>query len=221
MNPTITNRQAKFQYEILDRYTAGIQLTGTEVKALRQGKASLGECYAYVSSRGEIWVKNMHIAEYSHGAYGNHLPLRERKLLLKKGEIEKTVHSRSHIEYELINLYESVNTQLKNLHNEINSIFEEIRKFQQTSKEENFSYHERLRNTIHLIHIIQSVESIMKLLSYYPTFKKDRMFSQINRKINDCWEVIMNNIMHQPEEDFLNEIINNLQIGRKNQNNIN
>jgi len=146
---------------------------------------------------------------------------REISELVEKGEIEKTVHSRSHIEYELINLYESVNTQLKNLHNEINSIFEEIRKFQQTSIEENFSYHERLRNTIHLIHIIQSVESIMKLLSYYPTFKKDRMFSQINRKINDCWEVIMNNIMHQPEEDFLNEIINNLQIGRKNQNNIN
>ena len=89
MNPTITNRQAKFQYEILDRYTAGIQLTGTEVKALRQGKASLGECYAFVSSLGEIWVKNMHITEYSHGSHGNHLPLRERKLLLKKGEIEK------------------------------------------------------------------------------------------------------------------------------------
>ena len=68
---------------------------------------------------------------------------------------------------------------------------------------------------------MQSIDSIMKLLSYYPTFKKDRMFSQIKRKINDCWEVMMKNIVHQPEENFLNEIIKNLQIGGKNQNHIN
>ena len=115
---------------------------------------------------------------------------------------------------------ESVNTQLKNLHNEINLIFEEIKKFQ-NSKDENFSYHERLRNTIHLIQIIQSAESIMKLLSYYSTFKKDKMFSQIKRKINDCWDALMNSIIHQPEVDFLNEIITNLQVGKKNQNNFN
>ena len=73
---------------------------------------------------------------------------REISELVEKGEIEKTVHSRAHIEYELIDLSESVNTQLKNLHNEINLIFEEIKKFQ-NSKDENFSHHERLRNTIH------------------------------------------------------------------------
>ena len=145
---------------------------------------------------------------------------REISELVEKGEIEKTVHSRSHIEYELIDLSESVNTQLKNLHNEINLIFEEIKKFQ-NSKDENFSYHERLRNTIHLIQIIQSAESIMKLLSYYSTFKKDKMFSQIKRKINDCWDGLMNSIIHQPEVDFLNEIITNLQVGKKNQNNFN
>ena len=145
---------------------------------------------------------------------------REISELVEKGEIEKTVHSRSYIEYELIDLSESVNTQLKNLHNEINLIFEEIKKFQ-NSKDENFSYHERLRNTIHLIQIIQSAESIMKLLSYYATFKKDKMFSQIKRKINDCWDVLMNSIIHQPEVDFLNEIITNLQVGKKNQNNFN
>jgi len=145
---------------------------------------------------------------------------REISELVEKGEIEKTVHSRSHIEYELIDLSESVNTQLKNLHNEINLIFEEIKKFQ-NSKDENFSYHERLRNTIHLIQIIQSAESIMKLLSYYSTFKKDKMFSQIKRKINDCWDALMNSIIHQPEVDFLNEIITNLQVGKKNQNNFN
>ena len=145
---------------------------------------------------------------------------REISELVEKGEIEKTVHSRSYIEYELIDLSESVNTQLKNLHNEINLIFEEIIKFQ-NSKDENCSYHERLRNTIHLIQIIQSAESIMKLLSYYSTFKKDKMFSQIKRKINDCWDALMNSIIHQPEVDFLNEIITNLQVGKKNQNNFN
>jgi len=145
---------------------------------------------------------------------------REISELVEKGEIEKTVHNRSHIEYELIDLSESVNTQLKNLHNEINLIFEEIIKFQ-NSKDENCSYHERLRNTIHLIQIIQSAESIMKLLSYYSTFKKDKMFSQVKRKINDCWDALMNSIIHQPEVDFLNEVINNLQIGKKNQNNFN
>lgn len=145
---------------------------------------------------------------------------REISELVEKGEIEKTVHSRLYIEYELIDLSESVNTQLKNLHNEINLIFEEIKKFQ-NSKDENFSYHERLRNTIHLIQIIQSAESIMKLLSYYSTFKKDKMFSQIKRKINDCWDALMNSIIHQPEVDFLNEIITNLQVGKKNQNNFN
>jgi len=145
---------------------------------------------------------------------------REISELIEKGEIEKTVHSRSYIEYELIDLNESINTQLKNLHNEINLIFEEIKKFQ-NSKDENFSYHERLRNTIHLIHIIQSAESIMKLLSYYPTFKKDRMFSQVKRKINDCWDAVMNSIIHQPEVDFLNQVITNLQVGKKNQKNFN
>ncbi len=145
---------------------------------------------------------------------------REISKLVEKGEIEKTVHNRSFIEYELIDLSESVNTQLKNLHNEINLIFEEIKKFQ-NSKDENFSYHERLRNTIHLIQIIQSAESIMKLLSYYSTFKKDKMFSQIKRKINDCWNALMNSIIHQPEVDFLNEIITNLRVGKINQNNFN
>ena len=146
---------------------------------------------------------------------------REIGQLVESGEITRTIHSRSHIEYELINLYESVNNQLKNLYSEVNLIFEEIEKFEQISKEKDFSQLERLRNTIDLIHAIQSAVSIMKLLSYYPTFKKDRMFSQIKRKISDCWEMMMNNIIHQPEESFLNEIINNLQIKGGNQNHIN
>ncbi len=146
---------------------------------------------------------------------------REISALVESGEIEKKVHSRSHIEYELINLYESVNNQLKNLHKEVEMIFEEITNFDLIDKEEKFSFHERLRALIQLIHIVQSSDGIMKLLSFYPAFKKDKMFSQINRKINDCWESIMNIIAHQPEEDFLNEVLANLRISQLDAKNVN
>ena len=146
---------------------------------------------------------------------------REISALVESGDIEKKVHSRSHIEYELINLSESVNNQLKNLYKEAEIIFEEIVNFEITVKAENFSYHERLRSVIHQIHIVQSTDGIMKLLSYYPTFKKDKMYSQITRKINDCWESIMNSISHQPEENFLNEVLANLRILQMNSKNVN
>jgi len=146
---------------------------------------------------------------------------REISELVEAGEIEKKIHSRSHIEYELINLSESVNNQLKNIHKEIEIIFNEIANFDITSKEEKFSFQERLRSVIHLIHIIQSTDGVMKLLSYYPAFKKDKMFSQINRKINDCWQVIMNTIAHQPEDNFLNEILANLRILQFDSKNVN
>ena len=116
---------------------------------------------------------------------------REISLLVETGEIEKKVHSRSHIEYQLINLHESVNKQLKTIHKEINIIFDEIVNWNVTAKEEKFSFYERLRSVIHIIHVVQSTDGIMKLLSFYPTFKKDQMFSQVNRKINDCWESIL------------------------------
>ena len=146
---------------------------------------------------------------------------REISALVESGEVEKKIYNRSHIEYELINLYESVNNQLKNLHKEINIIFEEIMNFENVSQQEKFSFHERLRSMIHLIHIVQSTDGVMKLLSYYPTFKKDKMFSQIKRKIDDCWELIMNNISHQPEEDFLNKILENLRISQIDSKNVN
>ena len=146
---------------------------------------------------------------------------REISALVEAGEIDKKVHSRSHIEYELINLSESVNNQLKNLHKEVNIIFEEIANFEITVKDENFSHHERLRSIIHQIHIVQSTDGIMKLLSYYPAFKKDKMYSQIIRKINDCWEAIMNSIIHQPEKDFLNEVLANLRISHIDTENVN
>ena len=137
---------------------------------------------------------------------------REISSLVEAGEIDKKVHSKSHIEYELINLDESVNKQLKNLHKETEIIFEEITNFNITSNEEKFTYHERLRSVIHLIHIVQSTDGIMRLLSHYPSFKKDKMFSQINRKINDCWQTIIEIIAHQQEESFLNEVLANLRI---------
>ena len=146
---------------------------------------------------------------------------REISALVEAGEIEKKIHSKSHIEYELINLSESVNNQLKNLHKEVEIIFEEITNFVDLSKEEKFSFHERLRSVIHFIHIIQSTEGIMRLLSFYPAFKKDKMFSQINRRTNDCWEAIMNIITHQPEKDYLNEVLANLRITRLESNNKN
>jgi len=146
---------------------------------------------------------------------------REISALVEAGEIEKKIHSRAHIEYELINLSESVNNQLKNVHKEIDIILDEIANFDIASKEEKFSFHERLRSVIHIIHIVQSTDGVMKLLSYYPAFKKDKMFSQINRKINDCWQAIMNTIAHQPEDNFLNEILANLRILQFDSKNVN
>ncbi|GAA4307581.1 SsrA-binding protein SmpB [Compostibacter hankyongensis] len=85
----IKNRSAYFEYHIDEQYTAGIVLTGTEIKSLREGKASFNDAYCYFSAAGELFVKNFHISEYSHGTYANHDPLRERKLLLQKRELRK------------------------------------------------------------------------------------------------------------------------------------
>ena len=91
MNPkdiNIKNKRATFDYAITDTYTAGIVLTGTEIKSLRQGKASLADTYCMVET-GEVWVKNMYIAEYFYGTYNNHVARRDRKLLLNRKEIAK------------------------------------------------------------------------------------------------------------------------------------
>ncbi len=84
----IKNKRATFDYAITDTYTAGIVLTGTEIKSLRQGKASLADTFCYVDN-GEVWVKNMYIAEYFYGTYNNHAARRDRKLLLNRKEINK------------------------------------------------------------------------------------------------------------------------------------
>lgn len=167
-------------------------------------------------------IRSTELAKRVISKVGNEkIVYREISALVEAGEVEKKVHSRSHIEYELINLSESVNTQLKNLHKEVEIIYEEIGNFEILIKEEKFSFHERLRSVIHQIHIIQSTDGIMKLLSYYPAFKKDKMYSQITRKINDCWESIMNSITHQQEENFLNEVLANLRISQIDSKNLN
>lgn len=82
----IKNRRATFDYAITETFTAGIVLTGTEIKSIRLGKASLADTYCYLHN-GEVWVKNMYIAQYFYGTYNNHLERRERKLLLNRKEI--------------------------------------------------------------------------------------------------------------------------------------
>jgi SsrA-binding protein len=84
----IKNRQAYFEYYFDDKYVAGIMLTGTEVKSLREGKVSFNDSYC-IFNKGELWIKSFHISEYSHGTVNNHDPVRERKLLLNKRELKK------------------------------------------------------------------------------------------------------------------------------------
>lgn len=85
-----TNRRARYDYSILDTYEAGIALTGTEVKSLREGKASLADAFATVDD-GEVWLRNVHIPEYHHGTWTNHAPRRNRKLLLHRREIDALI----------------------------------------------------------------------------------------------------------------------------------
>ncbi len=82
------NKKASFEYFLLENFTAGIVLTGTEIKSIRAGKASINEAYCMLIN-DEMWIKNMHIAVYEHGTIYNHEPKRDRKLLLQKREIKK------------------------------------------------------------------------------------------------------------------------------------
>lgn len=87
-NPVVaTNRKARHNYNILETYECGVVLVGTEVKSLREGKASLGDAFATIDE-GEVWLRNLHIPEYSRGHWTNHSPVRVRKLLLHRREID-------------------------------------------------------------------------------------------------------------------------------------
>jgi SsrA-binding protein len=85
----IQNKKARFEYEILERYTDGMVLTGTEIKSIRQSKASIKESFCEFNDRGELFVINMYIEEFINGNYYNHKPRSERKLLLEKRELKK------------------------------------------------------------------------------------------------------------------------------------
>ncbi len=87
-NVLIRNKRASFDYEFIDRYEAGIQLYGTEIKSIRDGKAGLADTYCTFQN-DELWIKNMHIATYVFGTYNNHDVQRDRKLLLHKKELQK------------------------------------------------------------------------------------------------------------------------------------
>lgn len=84
----IKNRQASFEYELLDKYIAGIVLTGTEIKSIREGKVNLQDGYGYFNN-GELFVKGVNISPYAQGTHYNHPATRERKLLLKRSELKK------------------------------------------------------------------------------------------------------------------------------------
>ncbi|HNV80482.1 MAG: SsrA-binding protein SmpB [Tenuifilaceae bacterium] len=88
----IKNKRASFLFEILETFTAGIVLTGTEIKSIRMGKASLVDAYCKFIGN-ELWLTGMHVAEYSYGTYNNHEPKRERKLLLNRTELRKLSRS--------------------------------------------------------------------------------------------------------------------------------
>lgn len=86
--PEIVNRKATHEYHFIQLFEAGIQLTGTEVKSIREGQANLSDAYCLFDN-GELWLRNMHISEYKQGAQQNHDPKRTRKLLLNRAELKK------------------------------------------------------------------------------------------------------------------------------------
>jgi len=88
----IKNRKASFEYTLLDRYVAGIQLKGTEIKSIREGKAAIGDAFCFFE-KGELFVKGLHVTEYGKASFYNHAPLRDRKLLLQKKELRRITNA--------------------------------------------------------------------------------------------------------------------------------
>lgn len=99
----IRNKRAHFDYEIGDTYTAGIVLTGTEIKSIREGKASLVDSFCMVEN-GEVWVKGMNVSEYFYGSYNNHVARRDRKLLLTRKEIQKLAKVQEDVGFTIVPL---------------------------------------------------------------------------------------------------------------------
>lgn len=97
----IKNKKASFEYFFMETFTAGIVLTGTEIKSIRMGKASLVDTFCFINN-GEIWVKGMNISPYFYGSYNNHEAKRDRKLLLNKREIHKLQEATKQISYTIV-----------------------------------------------------------------------------------------------------------------------
>jgi SsrA-binding protein len=106
----VKNKRATFDYELTDRFTAGIQLYGTEIKSIREGKAGLSDSYCLFINN-ELWIKNMHIAEYSFGTYANHEVRRDRKLLLTKRELAKLLRATKETGLTIIPVRLFINTK--------------------------------------------------------------------------------------------------------------
>lgn len=104
----IQNRKARFDYEISDTFTAGIVLTGSEIKSIRAGKASLVDTYCVVD-QGEVWVKGMNISEYFYASYNNHVARRDRKLLLTKREISRLAKAYEDVGFTIVPLRVFIN----------------------------------------------------------------------------------------------------------------
>ncbi|MBI2279066.1 MAG: SsrA-binding protein SmpB [Bacteroidetes bacterium] len=107
---SIKNKKAKFEYEFLETFTAGIQLTGTEIKSIRAGKASIVEGYCFMKN-GELFIKNMYIAEYEQGTYNNHEPKRDRKLLLNRSELDKLEKKKKDVGLTIVPLKVFINNK--------------------------------------------------------------------------------------------------------------
>ena len=97
----IRNKKASFEYYFIDTYTAGIVLTGTEIKSIRNGKASSVDSFCFINN-GEIWVKGMNISPYFYGSYANHVAKRDRKLLLNKREIRRLMEDTKAVGFTIV-----------------------------------------------------------------------------------------------------------------------
>lgn len=97
----IRNKKASFEYYFIDTYTVGIVLTGTEIKSIRNGKASLVDSFCFINN-GEIWVKGMNISPYFYGSYANHVAKRDRKLLLNKREIRRLMEDTKAVGFTIV-----------------------------------------------------------------------------------------------------------------------
>lgn len=97
----IRNKKASFEYYFVDTYTAGIVLTGTEIKSIRNGKASLVDSFCFIND-GEMWVKGMNVSPYFYGSYANHQAKRDRKLLLNKREIRRLVEDTKAVGFTIV-----------------------------------------------------------------------------------------------------------------------